>query len=329
MKRREYGGYNTYSSDRPKQLLPFKKTGVYLTNLARSSLNLLLQMRSPKEVFAPYYTCHSVHQVLNRTVNKITYYHINDNFEPILDNWEYDEDKLLLVNNYFGVYECSANKALSKFDSAIVIDNSQGFYSTFPSRVDQILSPRKFFGLTDGGVLLTNLNISHLYESLERDKSADRIKHLFACEESSKNDTYNSYLEYRENIQNLPVNKMSVSTRHLMETIDYEFCKYRRNTNFNLMHNTFKNINLLEIPNNKDLAPMCYPLLVDTKHLKNRLINSSVYVGTYWPISPLAKEETYFESLLRSNLCCLPIDQSMSEENVRYVIKQVEKHLSY
>ena len=46
----------------------------------------------------------------------------------------------------------------------IIFDNSQAFYSKQYGTAG-IYSPRKFFGLPDGGILCTDLNLEEEYEN--------------------------------------------------------------------------------------------------------------------------------------------------------------------
>lgn len=297
----------------------FNKKNLYSLNLARNSLELLLKAIKPTCIHAPYYTCHSIHKVLEKLVPEVRYYHIDENFFPLIPDCEVNDDQFIIINNYFGVFEESVNFIIKQYGSRVIVDNSQAFYSLLPDSVDQIFSPRKFFGVTDGGFLLTKKNISYLYHSLGKDQSADRVKHLFVSDETSKNDSYKDFLLYRKNLQSLEPMKMSVSTQEIIKTIDIEYCKRKRKSNFERMNELIGKYNLLDIPIDSNQVPMCYPLLTKCQSLRHDLVKKNIYVGTYWPISPIAQRSSTFEDLLRSNLCCLPIDQSMTDNDVQVV----------
>lgn len=320
---KEYGGYNVFSSDREIKNDIFSKRNLYSLNLARNGLELLLRARKAECVHAPYYTCHSIHKVLENNVPEIRYYHIDEEFFPVVSDDEVGDDHIFLINNYFGVFDRPVNTFIKKYGSRVIVDNSQGFYSKFPDNIDQILSPRKFFGVTDGGLLITEKDIMALYRPLDVDMSAERIKHLFMSDESSKDACYKEYLEYRNSIQVLEPMKMSVTTRVLLNTIDIDYCKNKRIGNYNRMSQILGKYNSLNIPEVSGLAPMCYPFLARRKILKKHLVERGVYVGTYWPLLSSTKSESSFEALLRGDLCCLPIDQGMDIDDVDYVAKLV------
>jgi len=236
---------------------------------------------------------------------------------------EVDQNCLILVNNYFGVFEKPVNSIIEQCGGQVIIDNSQGIYSEFPSNIDQIFSPRKFFGVTDGGLLLTEREIKDIYLSLPVDKSSERIKHLFSAEETSKNSCYQEYLEYRKSIQNLELMRMSASTAGLLKSIDLEYCRIRRHRNFIRMHENLGEYNELNIPVETPGGAMCYPFLYKNSDLKHRLVQNKIYIGTYWPVSSMASSSSLFETRLRDEMCCLPIDQSMDDDDIEYVAKTV------
>ncbi|MCP3671266.1 MAG: hypothetical protein GY814_12705 [Gammaproteobacteria bacterium] len=323
MIRKEYGGYNVFSADRDARNSFYTKRNLYCLNLARSGLELLLRARKPRRVYAPYYTCHSVHEVLMKMVPQVRYYHIDEEFYPIIPDLKLSDDQLILVNNYFGVFHRPIIFLIEKYGSKVIVDNSQSFYSSFPDDIDQIFSPRKLFGVTDGGFVLTNADITELYQGLETDQSAGRIKYLFVGDETSKNEGYAEYLQYRKRLQELEPMKMSVSTREIFKTIDIEYCKRKRIMNFERMNELIGKYNQMDISIESGQVPMCYPFLSMRHSLKQDLIKSRVYVPTYWPMSQLASEISCFEKLLRNNLCCLPVDQSMTGDDIQAVSELV------
>lgn len=318
MTSREYGGYNVFSADRVDKSKLFKDKNSFSTNLARNALELLLKAKNPTSIFVPYYTCHTVHQVVTRNVKKVYYYHIDENFSPLIEEIDTNDNQMLLVNNYFGVFENSVHNIIHKYDNRIIVDNAQGFFSEFSSTIDKIISPRKFFGVTDGGFLQTKFDVGGLYKMLDIDKSANRIHHLFMSDETSKNASYEDYLSYRESIQKLRLLKMSPTTKAILKSVDYEYCRERREENYRIMSSMLNRYNILNMPENKSLSPMCYPFLSDIP-LKKRLIDNKIYIGTYWPLSSYVRKESDFEKLLRNNLCCIPIDQSMMPKDVKYI----------
>ena len=197
MLKKEYGGFNTFSSNFEFNGVAIFNKYEYPLNLARHALQILIKCRSITHILAPFYTCHSIHKTLKDANIEISYYHIDRDFTPLLTDADVENSQALLINNYFGISGEVIDNLVQKYGSKIIVDNSQSYYSRHSEEIDHFNSPRKFFGVTDGGVLTTTRDISDLYSYLEFDKSADRINNLFASDESSMNDCYDDYLNYR------------------------------------------------------------------------------------------------------------------------------------
>ena len=323
---REFGGYNVFSSDRKPFNISSREETVYWLNLGRNALRLLLESVSPKKIFVPSYSCETVHKVVEEIVQDVVYYHIDLDFLPVLGE-EVSSSDYFIVNDYYGICQRKIDYFFENFNGNLIIDSSQSFFSQYNIKHSKFTSPRKFFGLTDGGILETNSDCSKIFNQLEIDKSSKRIEHIFACDETSKNEEYQSYLSYRRSIQNLPLMKVSVSTQVLFNTIDIEYCRKRRLENFKIIHECINDKN--EIKLDFDIAPMFYPFLIPTGNsLKKKLINSKIYLPSYWPKSPYINEFSPFEEHLRLNLCCIPIDQGISKEEMHYIVKKTLSYLS-
>ena len=88
------------------------------------------------------------------------FYHINEMLEPEIK--QINNDSALLYTNYFGI-KVEFIQSIIKKNKNIIIDNSQAFYAEPINGIDTFYSPRKFFGVPDGGYLSINkkINISN------------------------------------------------------------------------------------------------------------------------------------------------------------------------
>ena len=96
---------------------------------------------------------------------------------------------------------------------------------------------------------------------------------------------YTEYIEFRKSLQSLPLNRISVTTSMLLDSIDFELCKEKRSLNYNLMHKEIGSYNELNISDHTKLAPLCYPLLCSKVKMFQYLAECGIYVGRYWPES--------------------------------------------
>ena len=324
---KEYGGYNTFSSNIKSGGKNVFKSCDYPLSLARHGIQILVRSRDISNILVPIYTCHSVHEALHQEDVTVNYYHIDNNLTPILSQSQIKESQAILVNNYFGILDHVVDDLIRKFGSKVIVDNAQAFFSEFSEDVDQIKSPRKFVGVSDGGILKTKSNISDFYNQLAFDRSSSRVRHLFGSDESSKDECYDEYLTYRHNLQSLPIMKMSLSTRNILQCVDYAHCKKQREDNFIKIHKALSKYNILDISVGNECAPMCYPFLHSNPLLKKELISKNIYIGTYWPPSSHSPVPSSIEYDLINNLCCLPIDQTLGGDDIGFISNVVIEYI--
>ena len=323
MLKKEYGGFNTFASNFNSSDNKFFNNNEYPLNLARHALDILIKCRSISRILVPAYTCESIHKTLRNIDVEVIYYHIGEDFTPVLTDIDIRNSQALLINNYFGISGKIIDNLVQKYGSKIIVDNSQSYYSKHSFEIDHFKSPRKFFGTTDGGILTTSRNINSFYQNLQLDKSADRIINLFASDETSKNENYKKYLDYRNDLQSLPIMRMSKSTEAILRLVDFNFCKQTRINNFKRMHKNLSCYNMLKFSKRDVDVPMFYPLLNSNSLLKKKLLQNNIYIGSYWPLSDYCSLSTQIEDNLRTNLCCLPIDQNLTNEDIDLICYEV------
>jgi hypothetical protein len=140
-------------------------------------------------------------------------------------------DDLILYVNYFGICSQQVTNIMNRFNpKKIIIDNSQAFFSPPSPCLANIYSPRKFFGVPDGGILITNLAIK-LPDAVDLGSVA-RMKHLLTRLDLGPEQGYPYYQEAEESLCNLQPKRMSRVTTSLLESIDYHQARIQREENF-------------------------------------------------------------------------------------------------
>ena len=107
-----------------------------------------------------------------------------------------------------------------------------------------IYSPRKFFGLPDGGLVLCDRRLELDFET---SVSYDLCSHLLKRIDIGANGGYSDFQNNDEALIGRPIQKMSGLTHALMGNIDYEFSRRRRQENFMTLHNSLGNDNQIKI----------------------------------------------------------------------------------
>lgn len=293
----------------------YHKNGVLL-NSARNALRYIIKAYHITKIALPYYTCPVVWQAVKEENCTIIPYDIDDNFIPdtILDGNMY-----IVYNNYFGI--CGKNvETLSKQYPNLIIDNAQAFYAQ-PKGLASFYSPRKFFGLPDGGITVCNKTLS---EKFNKSVSYDLCSHLLIRHDLSASAGYNEFQKNDNALIRRPIELMSNLTQTLMGNINYQNAKTKRLKNFIFLHDKLKENNKIKIDMHADDVPMVYPFRTDTEALRSKLVKNKVYVAKYWPI----KEE--FDCMksekaqnMANSVIPLPIDQRYDLDDMKRILEVI------
>lgn len=292
--------------------------GAIRLNTGRNAFEYILCAKRYKRVYLPLYTCDVMLEPIKKLGLDYEFYSIDISFKPIFDFKKIKTDEAFVYNNYFGICDKQVLEVASKCEN-LIIDNSQSFYSSPLVDVDTFYSPRKFFGLPDGGYLYTNKRIDFL---LEKDVSYNRCEHLLGRIDTNAEQHFQVYKENSRRLSNQPIRKMSNLTQRLLVSIDFESIARKRKFNFNYIHNELGKRNKLRLEISSTDVPMVYLFLVDNgKLLKNQLISKKIYVASYWPNVIKWVNSKSFEYDLAENLLAIPIDQRYSKNELDEIIK--------
>lgn len=292
-------------------VLPYYSDGIYL-NLCRSALRYLIRVLGISKLYVPYYTCDVVYKAIEQERCIAEKYHLNTNMMPDRD---FEKNAFIVYNNYFGVLGKKVRE-LAKIYPNLIVDNAQAFYSNTNCRAS-IYSPRKFFGLPDGGIL-RGKDIPIL--DIEKGISYNLCSHLLERIDMGAEFGYQEFVKNDKFLEELPLNKMSRLTNKLMRNIDYNKVRKRRLENFRVLQESLSTN--FPISMSEDDVPMVYPFYInDGSRLKEKLINNKIFCATYWPNVFDSCSSTSVEFNLAKNLILLPIDQRYGEEEMKRILK--------
>jgi hypothetical protein len=224
------------------------------------------------------------------------------------------EHSLLLYVNYFGVCTEQALCVISQYGAnKVVIDNSQAMFCDPLETLATIYSPRKFFGLPDGGLLYSD--DPRIKQPENRDNTSEtRMGHLISRLTNSPEKAYQIYLEAEQAIAGLPVLGISELTERRLHSADYEAAKIIRARNARHLHDHLGKYNQLNLNFDDATAPLCYPFLPNVNTARRiELIKNRVFVPGYWPEVLTRMEEGSFEWDLVTNGLFLPCDQRCTQ----------------
>lgn len=285
-------------------------------NSARSGIYHSIRLYNSKTIHIPYYLCSTVETFLSRKGIIIKKYFITKNFEPIIE--DYNESEVVLIVNYFGILSDKLLKNFATRFKKAIIDNSAGFFSPPIDSLYNVYSPRKFFGVPDGGYVI-GPNASNMTEDYEKDVSSDTACFLFKRIEHGCNDIYKERMLNEDRINSSDILKMSNLTHALLKNIDYNSIKQKRIENFQYAHSLYSNVNLIDplLYLDKDSVPMIYPLVINDYLLDIKLKENKIYTGRWWKHVTSIVDKKSFEATLSNFMIPLPIDHRYGKDEIK------------
>ena len=303
----------------------FLHSTAILVNSGRNALEFIFKTmpRLPSTVWIPYYTCEVLLQPMSKLGLHYEFFNINDRLE--VDVWpKLGDDDYIIVNNYFGIkddyiWKLGCDKSILPH---LIIDASQAWYSPEILSSHQFYSPRKFFGVPDGGVAFTP--VSHDLP-LQQGHSFQRCSHLLKRIDSGARSGYGDFQNNDKALDYAPLTAMSKLTKTILAGIDSEEVKYRRRRNFEILHCELATSNRLNIPDMDTFqCPMIYPYWSEDTTLRSKLIEQDIFVAKYWPnVMEWCGNET-LEYDFAQNLLPLPCDQRYGDKDMERIINCIK-----
>jgi len=320
---KEMGGYLPLELRNGKEY--YEKNCIAL-NSARNAICLAVADGEYKKIYLPIYLCESIKNTLEQNEIRYQYYHIDEEFVPILTDESIREIKqgkgCLLVVNYFGIFNKCKLRQLVDIYNNVIIDNTQAFYQEPIEDAYNVYSCRKFFGVSDGAYLIKN-GIKP-YE-LSKDYSSQRMCHLFSSMEYGTNQEYKRFLACEADIENSKISEMSIITKAILKNVDYRDVADKRRINYMILDKALGKYNPF-ICQLEERVPMIYPILVEDEELRETLIKNKIYVSQWWKWC-IANGANEFEQKLSKYVIPLPLDQRYSTNDMEYLINVLERYL--
>ena len=314
---KEYGGYLPieFASGTPY----YSGEHVVALNSGRYAIAYALKQLKWDVIYLPFYICATVEETIRKELPllQIRYYHINQQFLP--ESVSLKEKEGILWVNYFGIQPDQViQDMIQQYDSRILIDNTQSFFSTPQKEVCQIYSCRKFFGVSDGAYAVGSqiqlqpipVSTSSLYTS-----------HLLQSYEYGTNYSYALNKENEERLGSCGIQAMSPLTSAMLSVINYEHVRQKRMENIKALHEVLAPVN--EISLTEFRPALYYPFLYSSETLRKELIQKKIYVPQLWNETAENTQASAWEHHLSNCLCLLPIDQRYDTTDMEEIGKQV------
>ena len=295
-------------------------------NTGRASIYYAVLQYNVNDVYLPFYMCPSVSVFLQKKGIRVLGYFLNEELEPKID-YNHAESAIVLPN-YFGIKSFERISTISIKFTNVIVDNSQAFYSKPLNSAFSIYSPRKFFGVPDGGIVYGKIN--KLY-NFPKDESSYTSQFLFERHEVGCQNSYHNRTINEKRLDEADILEMSKLSEKILLQLDYERIKHKRIANFLYAHQ------LLGIYNDFDVmkffdstcVPMVYPLLIFNETLMNVLKEKQIYTGRWWAhvIKNNMISEQMVEFKMSKFMLPLPIDQRYDFEDINFYVNEIKANL--
>ncbi|RCX33455.1 hypothetical protein [Thioalbus denitrificans] len=288
---------------------------------ARAAFLALLRTGTPKKVWMPRYICDAMLAPLRNAQVEYRWYDLTEQLE-VAPNVSIDSHDWLLYVDYFGICHRNVRELLARFDpDQVVLDYSQSFFSPLvQDALATIFSPRKFFGVPDGGLLLGRLRVP--LPAMRDTGSLSRASHLLRRLAVSPEAGYPGFLRAEQSLEDCEPRQMSKLTDRILSSINYHRVSNRRRENFFFLHEQLGVHNHLLFDASNIVAPMCYPFVTRDAGLRERLRRNRIFVPTYWPEAVDRMEERSIGEIIK-NLVPLPIDQRYGRTQMKRLVSVV------
>lgn len=274
----------------------------------RAAFHALLAHGRPTRVWLPTHTCDAMLAPVRVLNVPCTHYPLADDLSAP-ENITLGPDDWLVYVNYFGLCDHHEARLLQRYPRhQLVFDHAQAGYSAPPDALATLYSPRKFFGLPDGGLMSTALPIAPAAEA-GSDASLQRMRHLLQRLADGPETGYAAFQWAEASLADSTPQRMSSLTRRLLQGANAEAARERRNANYVLLHELLGSRNVLPLASREPNGPLCYPFVTDGPDIRGALARERIYVATYWPEVRARSVPGSIERRLVDHCLPLPCDQ--------------------
>ncbi len=307
---------------------------------ASSALHALIKTRKSVRLFVPDYICSSIPEAAAEANAEVLFYRQSENLEPDLNALDQvlKPKDLVLVVCYFGR---PTTQELVEFagrhrEVEWIEDRAQALWPGDNIWSDWILySPRKLFGVPDGGFLFSS---RHSLVLPDRSEVSDmvsqnpqslicrvgRLESRGAPEELDWHPSFST----SENLQRTSMSPCSRLTLGMLDRISIEQAVERRSKNASTLIDA-----LGDEFDVFDVSPAPFMVVVKAENadaIRHGLADRKVFTPMYWPASPSFPRQSRVANTFGSSHVFLPCDQRYSIEDMVHlgeVYRQVCKAL--
>jgi hypothetical protein len=305
-----------------------RRTGAGLTSLeatrkyrsARSAMTAVLRAAGANPVWVPHYVCSAVNDALARCGVIVRRYALSQDWS-VPDAVELHAGERLICIDYFGLCDQQVRNVVNRFGGDnVLVDAAQSLYFRPSAGESVIYSPRKFFGLPDGGLLLTSLPTVTL-EHEDDDVSRSRSRHLTLRSEGRAEEGYPYFQAAEDSLAGCEPIGMSDLTRQEIDRLDAVFARQARISNYHYLSERLHDNGYTCPALADDCVPLCCPVNVRSAgEVRARLAAQRIYTPRYWPDAVVPAADIVGRQL-QDETVFLPCDHRYDHADMDTVIR--------
>jgi dTDP-4-amino-4,6-dideoxygalactose transaminase len=299
---------------------------------ARGAILALKNQLESKTIWLPEIYC-DVFDALSF----IRYYElVEDSFDPAFstESYEIEENDLVIVVDYFGVEPSNEFISFTKSRSDVhwVQDATQSlsprlFWGDFT-----IFSPRKLFGVMDGGIVVANSNMIQNNDDYPKlIPIHDAKSHIAAIGKALDLRGQFADVWYKINLEEerdlvLEICKSSKLTSWQIGHFDHEEMSRKRINNFRILEKSLHEIALPGLAFSEQSVPFGFPISVSHRDLiQSELAKQGIYCAVHWKNSNLKKSDRQIRH--EDSQLTLPCDHRYDDHDMDRLVTAVTRLL--
>jgi dTDP-4-amino-4,6-dideoxygalactose transaminase len=309
---------------------------VLLSN-ARSAIKIIIDNINPKNIWLPSFLCKAMVSAVESSNTKINFYPINENLKIISQEFisGIRTHDLFVAVDYFGFkFDRNVIKELKESGVYVLLDFCQALFAdwTLNEADYYIYSPRKFFGVPDGGILHSStINQLEIAELACLPKEIQH--HLFSASILRRDydksglgrDWYELFKNGEQTFSASNVAMSEISEFLLRYSFNSQQISQQRIANYLTLLPFLQPYALFpELPNN--ITPLGFPIKIKNRdEVRQSLFGMDIFPPVHWPIDGVVPEEFYESHLLSSKILTIPCDQRYTCEDMIHLAKNILK----
>jgi hypothetical protein len=305
---------------------------------ARAAVKLLVQALRPATVWLPSYICGVVIEAAREPGVRVRFYAVDQALQIPSDDWvgQIQAGDLVIFADYFGFDTWGLHGAEAKARGAhIVEDACQAMLNEdFSPHSDYVIvSPRKFIGVPDGGILLAREGTGLPGADLPKSPTEWLLKATKASMLRSEFDRYGGEQSWFKIFQSAEADgpmepcRMSDLAAAILRIVDWTTIKTRRRRNYDYLLSELGELAVFpDLPH--DMVPLGFPIRVRGRdRVRRSLFKEQIYPPVHWNLTLVPRKFAASHKLARQ-IMTLPCDQRYGRDDMKRMVSKIKRYVA-